>query len=304
MRRRGFTLVELMVVIGIITLLATILLPMANRARAQARKTALASDLQVLVNAIDAYQNDYGDIPRPDRNVGGPFQGSVILSWALLAPGPSTFTLPSPKGFKGDGADGIGFRVRGTSGTVHGPYLSVGTFRVGNLLDPKDPNSLADPNNPHLINPSEPFNLVPSPDGVYDDSTSVLGEREGRAILYFPRKRKVTITSVDTYFGPLSKAPAFVANDNDPGLAVQGLEAQGDSSPVLHEFKSIGDRTGAGNPWAIKQFQLRMPGVIPNASGNPTLPDPNQATKVPYILWDAGPDGRFCTDDDVTNFRY
>jgi len=277
MRRRGFTLVELMVVIGIIALLATIVFPMANRARVQARRTAIASDLQVLANAIDAYQNDFGDIPRPDGKVGGPFQGSVILAWALAAPGPATYTLPSAKGFKGDGADGMGFRLRGTTGVVHGPYLSDGTFRIGLLSDPKNPVS-----------------VFPSPNGIYDDSATFLGDREGNAILYFPRKRSVTITSVDTYLGALSNKPAFVANDNDPGLAVQGPGPQ---------FVSIGGKTGSGNTWAIQQFQLQLPGVIPDATGKPTLPDPNQATKLPYLLWCAGPDGKFCTDDDVTNFR-
>jgi len=58
-----------MVVIAIIALLATILLPMANRAKAQARRTALAADIQLIINAIDAYQHDYGDIPRPDGKV-------------------------------------------------------------------------------------------------------------------------------------------------------------------------------------------------------------------------------------------
>ena len=276
MRRRGFTLIELMVVIAIIALLATILLPMANRARTVARRTALAADLQVIVNAIDAYEHDYGDIPRPDGKVGGPFQGSVILSWALLAPGPATYTLPSAKGFKGDGADGIGFRVHGTTGTVHGPYLPESTFRIG----------LSDPNNP--------VSVLPSPNGIYDDSATLLADREGNAILYFPRKRKVTITNVNNYLGALANAPAFVANDDDPGLAVQGLG---------HKFTSIGGKSGSGNTWAIQQFQLQLPGVIPDASGNPTLPDPNQATKLSYLLWDAGPDGKFCTDDDVTNFR-
>jgi len=266
-----------MVVIGIIALLATILLPMANRARTQARRAALAADLQVIVNAIDAYQSDYGDIPRPDGKVGGPFQGSVILSWALLAPGPATYTLASAKGFKGDGADGMGFRVRGTTGTVHGPYLSDSTFRIGLLSDSTNPVS-----------------VLPSPDGNYDDSATFLGDREGNAILYFPRKRKVTITNVDNYLGVLANMPAFVANDNDPGLAVQGPG---------HKFTSIGGKSGSGNTWAIQQFQLQMPGVIPDSSGNPTLPDPNQATKLPYLLWDAGPDGKFCSEDDVTNFK-
>jgi len=276
MRRRAFTLIELMVVIAIIALLATILLPMANRAKTQARRTALAADIQVIINAIDAYQHDYGDIPRPDGKVGGPFQGSVILSWALLAPGPAVYTLPSAKGFQGDGADGMGFRVRGTTGMVHGPYLPESTFRCG----------LSDPNNP--------VSVLQSSKGIYDDSATMLSDREGNAILYLPRKQKVKITNVDNYLGALGNAPAFVANDDDPGLAVQGPG---------HKFTSIGGKSGSGNTWAIQQFQLQMPGVIPDASGKPTLPDANQATKLPYLLWDAGPDGRFCTDDDVTNFK-
>ena len=69
MQRRAFTLVELMVVIGIIALLGTILLPMANRARAAAKRVTMQSDLQAIANAIEAYKHDFGDIPRPDGTV-------------------------------------------------------------------------------------------------------------------------------------------------------------------------------------------------------------------------------------------
>src|SRR5688572_17974656 len=56
-RRRAFTLVELLVVIGIIALLVSILLPSLNRAREAARRTQCLSNLRSIGQMVNMYAN-------------------------------------------------------------------------------------------------------------------------------------------------------------------------------------------------------------------------------------------------------
>lgn len=64
-KSRGFSLVELLVVIGIIALLLSLLLPALARARAKARATLCASHLRELGHVFALYANDnQGFVPR------------------------------------------------------------------------------------------------------------------------------------------------------------------------------------------------------------------------------------------------
>ena len=64
--RRAFTLVELLVVIGIIALLIAILMPSLSRARTQSQRVACMSNLRQLGAAFVMYTNaNKGSFPRP-----------------------------------------------------------------------------------------------------------------------------------------------------------------------------------------------------------------------------------------------
>jgi type II secretory pathway pseudopilin PulG len=272
---RGFTLIELLVIIGIIVLLATILLPMANQAYKQAARASTAADLQVICQALEAYKHDFGDYPRLDRvnNQNLNVTGASLLCWALVAPGPATSNDPLNPG---DGADGPGFRLRGTSGNVKGPYLPPDRFRIGTAERMTG-----------LIQPPGLANAGGSPTPArFNNSQDVLADRNYRPILYFPATPGAIISAAPNGF----VAPAY-STSSSPSLFIYG-----DNDLYLHPPSgSQADLTRTtGKGWQVLSYRLG------DANFNGMI-DPGETpiTTGPYLLWSAGPDGIFGNDDDV-----
>ncbi len=131
-RHDGFTLVEVLIVIGIIVLLIALLFPAVTAAYRQSVRTRMALDIQTISAALEAYKQDQGDYPR----VTTANTGSVVLCQALIAPGnQATDGYGDPSTSNGTGPF-PGFRTR-SGGKVWGPTCPLIGSRSSARLFPR-----------------------------------------------------------------------------------------------------------------------------------------------------------------------
>jgi prepilin-type processing-associated H-X9-DG protein/prepilin-type N-terminal cleavage/methylation domain-containing protein len=131
-RPHGFTLVELLVVIGIIALLISILLPALNKAKEQALRVSCAANLKSQGQGLQIYINDTQHYPgHATRRGGDPYAvWPTRIRAALKQSGRGIFNCPAnPDGFKWQKASGTADAIDAAYGYENGE-LRLNVFDI------------------------------------------------------------------------------------------------------------------------------------------------------------------------------
>ncbi|WP_428937565.1 type II secretion system protein [Fontivita pretiosa] len=197
---RGFTLPELLTVIGIVVLLAAILIPVTLRARREGLKTRMTMDMQTVAAALQQYKSDFGELPRlplrssPQYQQVVPNTGAAALGKALVGP----YGTTPPPNYDGSRDYRIGECVYDGSESyvciAPAKAKPVNNDRFWALFDPRDgadgPGFRARPtvdSDGDGIPDSGGKTWGPYlQSGVLVVSGTVLLDRENSPILYFP----------------------------------------------------------------------------------------------------------------------
>lgn len=294
-KKTGFTMVELLVVLGIIALLVGLLLPALSAVKNIAKVTKQKAQFTSIELALTAFKNDYGDYPpsvwSSPPNVATDYCGAQKLAEALL--GWDLLGFHPKSAWRADGLDATGGSgsydpaktrdlnndsVPDTLDERKGPYLELATtsaFKLGDVFKPYSTGPLAP--NAYVICDAfhaRKVTLLKGTDPVTGRPMTVT-ETVGAPVLYYRAKpSEKTINTIYDVF------------DNN-ALVLAKQQADNREHPLA--------RPDAG-PLGQYQFfynYIRNPKI--DARPWPYRPDS-------YILISAGPDGFYGTGDDVCNF--
>ncbi|MBN1975436.1 MAG: prepilin-type N-terminal cleavage/methylation domain-containing protein [Sedimentisphaerales bacterium] len=281
-KKTGLTLVEMLVVLGIIAILVGVLLPAMTAVKNHAKETKQKAQFSAINLALITFKNDYGDYPPSNCPLGGNYSGAQklaesLLGWDLLGFHPKT-------SWRADGYDGSGGsstydpqKVRdidndGVFDTLKerkSPYLDTETanvFKLGYVSGDRtglfpNPSPLA--SNTYVL--CDVFNYKQV---ILSDGRAV---NAGSPVLYY--KANTSQNLIRDIYNVL---------DNDPLVYIKEQEAKREQPLSI-----------TANNYEYFYNYIRDPKI--EAISKPYRPDS-------YILISAGLDGVYGTADDIRNF--
>jgi type II secretory pathway pseudopilin PulG len=290
-KKTGLTIIELLIVLGIIALLVGLLIPALSVVRNMAKEAKQKAQFATIELALAAFKNDEGDYPpsfwQLPPNPGSDYCGSqklaeALLGWDLLGfhpnsawradgldvgGGPGTYDPAQTRDINSDG-------VPDTFEERKGPYLelvAVGAFRLVDLfrpysVDPLDPDTFVICD----VFGAKKITMFKGVDTVTGQPITV-NERAGAPILYYKANTSGKILN-----------EVYRVTDND-ALVMIKQQADGREHPLGRP----------GNQYETFYNYIRDPKITARAW--PYRPDS-------YILISAGADGIYGTSDDIMNF--
>jgi len=284
-KKTGFTMVELLAVLGIIALLVGLLLPALSAVRNIAKETKQKAQFTAIELALTAFKNDYGDYPpsawSSPPNPATDYCGAQKLAEALL--GWDLLGFHPKSDFRSHGRNDAGLYIYDANVPAlldqrKGPYLELATtsaFKLIDLFRPYPTGPLAP--DTYVICDAFGARRVTMLKGI-DPVTRrpiTVTERAGAPVLYY--KANTAQKTINTIFDVL---------DNN-ALVLVKQQADNREHPLA--------RPDAG---PVGQYQFFYDFIRnPKITARP-WPYRNDS----YILISAGPDGLYGTGDDVCNF--
>jgi type II secretory pathway pseudopilin PulG len=301
-KRSGLTIVEMLVVVGIISLLVGMLLPAVNKVRKMARETKQKVQLGAIEIGLATFKNDYGDYPPSDQytrledDTGGVANSSGAQKLAEALLGLDLLGFHPDSGFRVDGLNRWDYSD-GTTTHAAGSYWLYDRAIDRELEKRRD--RYIDVDTANVVQLGNTTNH----DGLFDltgdwaaaADTFVLGDvfGKGKSILLDGVRKK-------------SGLPILYYRADASGKVSRNIYTHGDNDSLVY-IKDQTDNTRKGTPvtglWnPMAGGNDVFYGLIRDGRASTTDFDVPHKPEA-YILISAGADGLYGTSDDIRNFR-
>jgi prepilin-type N-terminal cleavage/methylation domain-containing protein len=318
-RRTGFTMVEMLTVIGIIVILMAILLPTVSKVRQMVRVAATQQEMSKISGAIQQYYLEF------NHAYPGPFS-NVQISNGLTTP--SAITITNINGGPSVIPTSTENMVLGVCGGLEIPPGTTGTISALNYNSNDIQSSLGPLNlNPNIAKQTRHIAFIDGtpgqqmPDQPWDGANGMQGTSDSfipefmdkfnsyngglaRPILYLRAQMGMPSNAGNT-----GTAQICSGNDTTTQYNYMHLQPYATANDFYGFTPAIGGSGGANDATQGGQNSAVAPYVVKGTNASTTwdtyLGNPNQFTSPrgmnAYILISAGADGVFGTQDDIFN---